>query len=109
MNFEEEIKMEKPKYHILVCASFRASGEPQGVCFKKGGIGFLQYLQEGLSDRDMNDAMVSITGCLKVCDRGPAMVIYPQNHWYKIENEDAIDEILDALAQGKAAERYLIG
>lgn len=101
--------MQKPKYHIFVCASFRASGEPQGVCNKKGGLGFLQYLQEGLTDRQMDDVMVSMTGCLKVCDRGPAMVVYPENYWYgKLESQDALDEILDALAQGKAVEKYLI-
>lgn len=101
--------MEKPKCHIFVCASFRAQGEPQGVCNKKGSLGLMQYLQEGLSDREMNEVMVSMTGCLKVCDRGPAMAVYPQNYWYgKIESEAAIDEILDALAQGKAAEEYLL-
>lgn len=101
--------MEKPKQHIFVCASFRVTGEPQGVCNKKGAISFLQYLQEGLSDRDMEDVVVSMTGCLKVCDRGPVMVVYPQGYWYgKVESEDAIDEILDALIQGKAAEKYLI-
>lgn len=100
--------MDKPKIHIFVCASFRASGEPQGVCNKKGAIGFLQYLQEGLSDRGMNEVAVSMSGCLKVCDRGPAMVIYPQNYWYKIESEEAIDIILDALEQNRPAEKYLL-
>jgi len=69
----------------------------------------MQYLQEGLSDRGMDDVAVSMTGCLKVCDRGPAMVIYPENYWYgKVESEDAIDEILDALNEGKPAEKYII-
>ncbi|MGA2091445.1 MAG: (2Fe-2S) ferredoxin domain-containing protein, partial [Endomicrobiales bacterium] len=45
--------MEKPEKHLFVCASFRANGEPQGVCHKKGSLGLLQYLQEGLNDRDM--------------------------------------------------------
>ena len=101
--------MEKPKNHIFVCASFRVSGEPQGVCSKKGSTGYLQYLQEGLSDRGLNDAIVSVTGCLKVCDRGPVMVVYPENFWYgRIESEEAIDEVLDALGAGKPAEKYLI-
>lgn len=101
--------MQKPKHHIFVCASFRASGEPQGVCNKKGSIGFLPYLQEGLSDRGMEDVVVSMTGCLKICDRGPAMVVYPEGYWYgKVDSEDIIDEILDALAEGKAVEGYLI-
>lgn len=101
--------MQKPKYHIFVCASFRASGEAQGVCNKKGAIGFLQYLQEGLTERNMEDVVVSMAGCLKVCDRGPAMVVYPQGYWYgKVESENTIDKILDALAEGKAVEEYLI-
>ena len=101
--------MEKPKHHIFVCASFRAGGDPQGVCHKKGSLGYLQYLQEGLSEREMDDTVVSMTGCLKVCDRGPAMVVYPENYWYGgIDGEDAIDEILDALDEGRAAEKYLI-
>jgi (2Fe-2S) ferredoxin len=57
----------------------------------------------------LNDVIVSSTGCLKVCYRGPALVIYPENWWYsKIESTSAIDDILDALESGKAAEQYLI-
>ena len=101
--------MEKPKYHIFVCGSFRVSGEAQGVCNKKGALQFIPYIEEGLRDRDVDGAMISMTGCLKVCDRGPALVIYPQNWWYgNITGEDALDEILDALAEGKPAEKYLM-
>lgn len=99
--------MEKPTYHIFVCNSFRLSGEPQGVCNKKGAPDLLQYLEEEVVDRNL-DAMVSATGCLKVCDRGPAMVIYPNNLWYGGVNEEAIDEILDALEDGESVEEYLI-
>lgn len=99
--------MEKPTYHIFVCNSFRLSGEPQGVCNKKGAPDLLQYLEEEVVDRGL-DAMVSATGCLKVCDRGPAMVIYPNNLWYGGVNEEAIDEILDALEDGESVEEYLI-
>lgn len=100
--------MEKPDFHIFVCNSFRMSGEPQGVCNKKGAPNLMQYLEEEIIDRGLN-GMVSSTGCLKVCDRGPAVVIYPQNYWYgKVESEDMIDEILDALEDGGAVEDYLI-
>jgi (2Fe-2S) ferredoxin len=90
-----------------VCNSFRLTGEPQGVCNKKGAPGLLQYLEEEISDRGL-DAMVSSTGCLKVCDRGPAMVIYPQGWWYGQLDEEGIDEILDALEDGAAVESKLL-
>lgn len=99
--------MPKPQYHIMVCNSFRLQGEPQGVCNKKGAVELLQYLEEEVINRGI-DAQVSSTGCLKVCDRGPAMVIYPAGWWYGKVTEDMLDEILDALEEGNPAEDYLI-
>jgi len=100
--------MRKPEHHILVCGSFRAQGAPQGVCSKKGAVSLLQYLESELSDRGMDGYMVSLTGCLKVCDRGPAMVIYPENHWYGNLDQTKIDAILDALGNGSVAQEHLI-
>jgi len=102
--------MKKPGYHIFVCGSFRFNGTPQGVCGKKDSLRLLQYLEQELSDRGMTDIAVSSTGCLKVCDAGPAMIVYPNNWWYgRVESEAAVDEIIDALEAGKPADKYLIG
>ncbi|EGJ49122.1 (2Fe-2S) ferredoxin domain-containing protein [Desulfocurvibacter africanus] len=98
----------KPSCHILVCASFRVSGDPKGVCHKKGSTGLLQYIEEGLLDRGI-DGLVCATGCMKQCDDGPIMVVYPQGHWYKaVDSEGKIDEILDACENGEAAEDHLL-
>ena len=101
--------MEAPIHHILVCCSFRASGEPQGICHKKGSGNFLAYIENELIDRGLDNVQVSSTGCLKVCDRGPALVVYPENIWYGgVQSEEDIDAILDALEAGTVAEDYLI-
>lgn len=100
--------MQKPDKHILVCASFRNTGAPQGACHKKSAMSLLQYLTEGLQERGIDGVMVSTTGCLKVCDRGPAMIIYPEGDWYGNLTEESIDEILDAMAEGKKAEQYIL-
>lgn len=101
--------MEKPGKHMFLCGSFRANGEPQGICSKKGGSALVQYLQEELNDRGMTDVFVSTTSCLKVCDRGPAMVVYPENTWYGgIEGEDDIDAILDAMEDDGVCEKYVL-
>ncbi|OKH25202.1 ferredoxin [Hydrococcus rivularis NIES-593] len=101
------VKLTKPKHHIFVCASFRMKGDAQGVCGRKGAVPLIQYLESELSDRGLDDVLVSSTGCLKLCDHGPVMMIYPDNYWYGEVDEAAIDEILDALEEGKAAEDYL--
>lgn len=99
--------MNKPEYHFLVCNSFRLNGDPQGVCNKKDAPSLLQYLEEEIIDRGL-DGMVSSTGCLKLCEKGPVMVVYPQGNWYGEVNEEKIDEILDALEEGDVVEDYLI-
>ena len=99
--------MKKPKYHILVCNSYRIAGESQGTCNKKGGSQFIQYITEGASDRGL-DIVVSSTGCLNVCAQGPAIVVHPNNFWYGNITEDAIDEILDALENNELVQKYSI-
>jgi (2Fe-2S) ferredoxin len=96
--------MTKPEKHILVCGSFRASGAPQGVCAKKGSGSLLAYLESELADRGMDTVSVTATGCLKACDRGPILVVYPENTWYGgVEGEEQIDTILDAMESGSVA------
>ena len=98
--------MDKPQYHILVCASFRGT-EAKGVCHQKGAQGLLPYLESEIVDRGL-DAMVSSTSCLKACDHGPVVIVYPQGDWYGSVDEEAIDDILDALEDGGQAEDHLI-
>jgi len=101
--------MQKPDHHIFVCGSFRAAGAPQGACNNKGSLDLLGYLESELADRGIPEALVSSTGCLNVCDRGPVLVVYPDNLWYGgVASEQAIDDILDALEDGEVAEEYLL-
>ena len=99
--------MQKPEYHILICNSFRLNGQPQGVCNKKEAASLLQYLENEIVDRGL-DVMISSTGCLKLCEQGPVMVIYPAGWWYGQVTEGKIDEILDALEEATAIEEFLL-
>jgi (2Fe-2S) ferredoxin len=99
--------MQKPDYHILICASFRGA-EAKGKCIKKDSLQLIPHLEEEIADRGLN-AMVSTTGCLNLCEEGPVMIIYPQGYWYRgVTSEDVVNEILDALENGGPAEKYLL-
>ncbi|MDR1933102.1 MAG: (2Fe-2S) ferredoxin domain-containing protein [Spirochaetales bacterium] len=101
--------MTKPKHHIFVCASFRMNGTPQGVCAKGGSGQLLQYLQEELNERGMADVAVSSTSCLRVCDRGPALIVYPENWWFgHIDGEQAIDAVIDSIESGTPSAQHSI-
>ncbi len=100
--------MEKPKHHIFVCSSSRVNGEPKGTCARKDASQLIQYLESELNDRGMEEVMVTNTGCMKLCERGPVLVIYPEGYWYGDVDEAAIDQILDALEEGEAATELLL-
>jgi (2Fe-2S) ferredoxin len=96
-----------PERQILVCQSFRAKGDPKGICHKQTD-GFLQYLEEEILDRGM-DCQVTATSCLKQCESGPIVVVQPDNWWFKgVDSEEAIDAILDGIEEGEPAADYLI-
>jgi (2Fe-2S) ferredoxin len=90
--------LHKPKYHFFLCNSYRISGEPQGVCHKKGSTDLLQFLQSEVSDRGL-DAIVSTTSCMNVCEKGPVLVVYPNALWYFELTEQKLEEILDAFEE----------
>jgi (2Fe-2S) ferredoxin len=85
------------------------NGSPQGVCAKGGAGQLLQYLEEELADRGLADVAVSSTSCLRVCDRGPALVVYPENWWFgHIDSEEAIDAVIDSIEGGVPSAEHLI-
>lgn len=99
--------MQKPEYHILICNSYRVTGDPQGICNKKEAAHLPQVIEEEVIDRGI-DALVTTTSCLKACEEGPIMIVYPQGWWYSQVDESKIEEILDALEEGQPAEELLV-
>ena len=83
------------------------NGESQGSCNRKGASDLLQYLQNEITDRGL-DAIVSTTSCLNVCEKGPILVVYPQEWWYYELTQQKLDEILDALEQDQPVEALLL-
>jgi (2Fe-2S) ferredoxin len=100
--------MKKPDRVILVCCSYRQGNDAKGKCQKKGGPGLLPLLEEGLSDRGIDNVLISSTGCLNACDSGPILAVYPEGYWYGEVDENRLDEILDALEEGKPVPQYLV-
>ena len=100
--------MEKPKHHVFVCGSFRVAGDPKGICHRKDSGSLVQYLETEVSDRGLDGVTVSSAGCLNRCDHGPVIVVYPEGHWYGKMDEERIDQMLDALAEGQPAEALLL-
>jgi len=101
--------MDKPKKHIFVCASVRLNGKVTGTCERKESHNLLAMINEEVSDRGIGDeVMVTSTGCLGICDKGPVVIVYPEATWYGEVTEDDIPEIMDALEENTIVERLVI-
>jgi (2Fe-2S) ferredoxin len=95
--------MKKARHHVFVCAGFRMGGAAQGVCAKKGSAPLIGHLENEIADRGIDLIAVSMTGCLKMCEKGPVMVVYPQGDWYGEVDEKKLDLLLDALEAGETS------
>jgi len=98
------------KYHVFFCTNLREDGRP--CCQNHHSAEMRSYMKkrikvEGKSGK--GKIRVNTAGCLDRCDRGPVMVIYPQEVWYTYLDEEDIDEIIDSLINdGGKIERLLI-
>lgn len=101
--------MAKPKHHIFICASTRLNGKVQGVCEKKSSHNLIQTFNEAIFENDMDkEVMITGTGCMGLCDKGPVVMIYPEQTWYGNVTDDDVDDILEALENGETIDRLLI-
>jgi (2Fe-2S) ferredoxin len=99
--------MQKPKRHIFVCTSSRANGQQKGFCHSKAGVDVLAKFNEEISDRELsNEVFITNTGCYGICEKGPIVVVYPDNVWYGPVSPTDVAEIMDQhIEGGKAVER----
>jgi len=101
--------MQEPGSHIFICASTRLNGKVQGSCKNKASHNLVEMFSEEIMDRDLEDeVMITSTGCVGICEKGPIVMIYPQQTWYGEVTEDDVDDILDALEEGTVVDRLSI-
>ena len=89
-----------PEKHVFVCNTGKpcATRNSSGVYDKFRKL----YKESGLKPK------VLVTGCgsLGFCDRGVAVVVYPEGVWYSRVTEDDVDEIWTKhILGGKVVER----
>jgi len=93
--------MNKPEYHIFVCTSSRSNGQQKGYCYSKQGVDIVNCFREEIEERGLGDrVMISNTGCFGICEKGPVVVVYPENVWYGQVSPDDVEEIMEQHIEG---------
>jgi (2Fe-2S) ferredoxin len=98
------------QHHLFFCVNQREPGEM--CCNNNGAQAMRDYCKERVKaagDQIKGNVRVNSAGCLGRCDKGPVIVVYPEDVWYTYIDQEDIDEIVEShLINGKIVERLLV-
>lgn len=93
--------MNKPTKHIFVCTSCRINGQQKGYCHSKGAVDLVMKFTEEIEERDLGgEVFISNTGCFGICEKGPIVVVYPDNIWYGSVAAEDVEVIMEEHIEG---------
>lgn len=94
--------------HIFVCCNRRPEGHKRGSCASRGSEALRDYMKARAKELGLASIRVNMAGCLDRCEFGPALVIYPEGIWYKIETKSDVDEVLETHLRQKGRVKHLM-
>ena len=102
----------EPAYevHVFCCTNQRPATHRRGCCASKGSQALADYMcRRAMVTAAQRRIRINVSGCLNLCELGPAMVIYPEGVWYRYETDADIEEILNRhVVRGERVERLMI-
>ena len=99
----------KYKKHIFICTNDRGDDHPRKSCGNCGGLDIRKEFVRLINESDLKGRVrANKSGCLDVCEKGPAIVIYPLGVWYTNFKLSDVDEIFEAsVLNDKIVERLV--
>ena len=88
------------RYHVFCCTNQRPPDHERGSCQASGGIGLRNHLKDRVKELGLEGVRINAAGCLNRCEDGPAVVVYPEGIWYRVQNKTDIEEIISGHLQG---------
>ena len=88
------------RYHVFCCTNQRPPEHERGSCQASSGIGVRNYLKDRVKELGLEGVRINAAGCLNRCEEGPAVVVYPEGVWYRLQNKSDIEEIISGHLQG---------
>jgi|TARA_B100001964_G_C14144836_1_gene559180 (2Fe-2S) ferredoxin len=80
--------------HVFVCTNQRSLDRGSQDCASCGGNELRLQLVKLVNKHGLKGKVrINKAGCLDVCEKGPAMVIYPDEYWYLNIKDDNIETI----------------
>lgn len=96
--------------HIFICENRREAGHPRGSCGEKNSSLLKEKFKNRIKELGLNyKVRANSAGCLDACEKGPVIVIYPEQIWYGNVSPDDVEEIIQShIINNKPVERLQI-
>jgi len=94
--------------HIFLCCD-----QTNPKCApKEAGLESWEYLKRRLAELGLLEGAHCVyrtkANCLRICERGPIAVVYPEGVWYHSATRDALERIIqEHLIGGRPVEEYV--
>jgi len=95
--------------HIFICVNKRLENPQKKSCSFNG----LAIREKFIEELKKNDLFIKVrankSGCLGLCNNGPAIVIYPEGIWYSnVTVEDVPIIIKETIIKKKVIKRLML-